>query len=123
MEGEKIMNRVRAIPLVIAGVLLIMALVILLREGNNPDEPFSEKPNPLPQEVSKETYIEEQEIFLLIAEENYLNLYNSDTNGVLKKSEQIDFNLFPADDVEELRKGKTFQSETEAYEMMENFID
>lgn len=117
------MNKVKVLSLVIAGVVLVMALIILFADNRNQKEPFAEEPNPLPQEVSKETFVNEQEIFLLIAEDNYLNLYNSDTNGVLKKSEQIDFNLFPDSDVEELRKGKTFYSETEAYEMMENFVD
>ncbi|MBQ8636815.1 MAG: hypothetical protein IJ423_02325 [Clostridia bacterium] len=117
------MNKVKVLSLVIAGVVLLTALIILLGENKNHKEPFAEKPNPLPQEVSKKTFVDEQEIFLLIAEDNYLNLYNSDTNGVLKKSEQIDFNLFPAEDVEELREGKTFYSETEAYEMMENFVN
>ncbi|MEE0944734.1 MAG: hypothetical protein UIM24_04720 [Clostridia bacterium] len=118
------MNKFKALFLTIIVVgAVVFAVSMAITENEIPKEPFARNANPEPTEVVKDTLLEEGETFLLIAEDSYLNLYNSDINGALKKSEQINFSLFPAEDIAELRKGKTFQSELEAYAAMEDFVN
>ena len=117
------MNRFKVLFLSLIVILaVVFAVSVSITENEMPSEPFSENAQNKPTEVAKDTLVEEEK-YLLIAEDGYLNLYNSDRKGSLKKSEQINFSLFPKEDIAELRKGKTFASETEAYEEMENFIN
>lgn len=117
------MNRFKVLFLSLIVIFaVVFAISISITENDIPVEPFSENAQNEPTEVAKDTLVEDER-YLLIAEDSYLNLYNSDRNGALKKSEQINFSLFPEEDIAELRKGKTFASETEAYEEMENFIN
>ncbi|MBS7298819.1 MAG: hypothetical protein KIG65_07025 [Eubacteriales bacterium] len=108
------------LTIIVVGVMMIISMLNDEIENRLPSE--DKNTQSLPRQVNS-TVTSEEETFLLIAEDDYLNLYNTDRNGPLRISEKIDFKIFPADDVYELRKGITFASEIEAYKMMENFIN
>lgn len=113
------------VKFIIAAVFVLIAAIVLavtIRFTNDKKEVVPDADTELAGETSAEATVIEAEKFLLIAEDNYLNLYNADTDGALKKSERLNPSIFPDVDIAELRRGIVFDSEMEAYEMMENFI-
>lgn len=63
------------------------------------------------------------ESWFLVAEEGYLNLYHINDKKRLKNSEPVDMSVFPFSDAEELRKGIKFDTVSDAYTVMEGFIN
>lgn len=113
----------RYVKFITAAVFVLIAAIVVavtIRFTNDKKEVVPD--TELAGETSAEATVIEEEKFLLIAEDNYLNLYNADTDGALKKSERLNPSIFPDVDIAELRQGIVFDSEMEAYEMMENFI-
>lgn len=118
------MNRIKSLlPIILLAVLLIITVFIFVNGGKTENKPYMNKQESIPEQVSSNTTSEEIGGFLLIAEENHLNLYEDNKNGGLKKSEYIDFSIFPSKDVEELRQGITFDKVSDAYAMMENYVN
>ena len=63
------------------------------------------------------------ESWVLIAEGEYLNLYHINEGKSLKNSELIDISVFPMSDAAELKKGIKFDTISDAYTVMEGFIN
>ena len=113
----------KLITVVVLALAGLVVAAVTIRFINDKKEIEPDTGTELVGEASAETTAIEQEKFLLIAEENYLNLYSAETNGALKKSEKLNPSIFPDSDIAELKRGIVFDSEMEAYEMMENYID
>ncbi len=117
------MNKLFNTVFVMLVVMSVAAVMLRISQRNNNSlenvEPINTQS---PEEVSS-TIIYEEEEYLLIAEEGYLNLYESGEKPSLKKSERINFALFPPEDVIELKSGLTFKTVSEAYEAMESFVN
>ncbi len=73
-------------------------------------------------EVFKPDIASEEEKYLLIAEEEYLNLYQIGEKTALKKSERINTRLFPEGDITNLSAGIEYKTPEEAFAAMENFV-
>ncbi len=76
-----------------------------------------------PKTVSGENIAEPAIEYLIIAENNYLNLYLVDENLSLKCSERLDLNLLPVEDASMLANGVCFKTIEDAYTMMESYIN
>ena len=80
-----------------------------------------------PQEVEEESVVAATEVvdesWFLVAEEGYLNLYHINDKKRLKNSEPVDMSVFPLSDVAELEKGIKFDTVSDAYTVMEGFIN
>ena len=63
------------------------------------------------------------ESWFLVAEGEYLNLYHINDKKSLKNSELIDISVFPTSDIAELKKGIKFDTISDAYTVMEGFIN
>ena len=63
------------------------------------------------------------ESWVLIAEGENLNLYHIDGEKSLKNSELFDISVFPMSDAAELKKGIKFDTVSDAYTVMEGFIN
>lgn len=108
------------------GVVCATTAAIVLRLKPEPQQeinPPVSAATPSGEEVFNSEIITQEQECLLIAEGDYLNLYEIGDTTSLKKSERLDFTLFPDDDVTQLEKGMIFSTIEEAYEMMENFVN
>ncbi len=105
--------------------LLALALALFLlffSEKNSPPEP-QDSVTPAPQAVSLDTKAEPSEEYLLIAEDGYLNLYETADSPSVKYSERLDTLLLPHSDRLLLANGLYFKSLDEAYQAMESFVN
>lgn len=115
----------RGILYLLAAMFVIYAVQSVRRQRQNaaPEIPTPAEETYIPEKVfaASEEFVEEEK-FLLIAENGYLNLYRTGAERSLKQSERFDISLFPYDDALLLEQGMEFGSIEEAYEAMENFV-
>lgn len=107
-------------------VLFSLSVVLIASTGcaseKNIAENLPESPQSPQNTVISSSNGERKERYLLIAEEEYLNLYKLDGRATLKKSEQVNFKLFPEADVRSLEEGVEYETPQEAFAAMENFV-
>lgn len=113
----------RIVTMLLALFVIVSALVFAIKYSDNKRNenlPLNDDENL--GEVFKPDIADEGNKYLLIAEEEYLNLYQIGKNTALKKSERINTALFPEEDITNLTKGIEYTSSDDAFAAMENFV-
>ena len=113
----------RIAVLILAFFAVLSLFVFAIKSGDKKDKekpPFGEEIKA--GEVFKSSLAQEEEGYLLIAEKEYLNLYQIGEKKTLKKSERINTALFPEEDITSLIKGIEYKSSDDAFAAMENFV-
>lgn len=113
----------RIVTMLLALFVIVAALVFAIKYNDkkrNKNPPQNDDKNL--GEVFKPDIADEEEKYLLIAEEEYLNLYQIGEETALKKSERINTRLFPESDITNLAAGIEFGTSEEAFAAMENFV-
>lgn len=113
----------RLVTMLLALFVIVAALVFLIKhnEKKQSENPPADGPE-IFGEVFKPHIAAEEERFLLIRENDYLNLYHIGEKKALKKSERINIGLFPEGDIKRLSSGIEYPTPEEAYAAMENYI-
>ena len=120
MKGCHSMKRIAV--LILATFTVLSLIVFVIKGGDKKDKgnlPLGEELEA--GEVFKSSVADEEE-YLLIAEKDYLNLYEIGDKKTLKKSERINTALFPEEDITNLIKGIEYKSSDDAFAAMENFV-
>ncbi len=115
-------NYIKATLLLLFVVSVTLLLFLCFSKRREPSAPIAEK-NPPPEAVSGDVIASAIEEYLLIAEDNYLNLYHIGESPSLKHSEYFNKFLLPKADILLLSDGIRFQSLKKAYEAMESFVN
>ncbi len=113
----------RIVTMLLALFVIVAALVFAIKYS---DKKRNENPSLNDDknlgEVFKPDIADVEEKYLLIAEDEYLNLYQIGEKTALKKSERINTALFPEADIKNLTDGIQYKSSDEAFAAMENFV-
>ena len=118
------MNKKRIVLYLCAAAALIYSFSSFFspRDREETELPPVESIAPDTAAVAEQTVLEQRDVFLLIAEDGYINLYQKGSRNALLYSVRLDLSLFPAKDAEMLCDGIEFDSQEEAYSVLENFV-
>ena len=114
----------RTLLYIAAAAFIVINTAVFLKGAGS--APAKESPPPAIESAEPAEPAANQEAaegYIVIAENGYLNLYRTGSRYALERSERINITLFPSGDRQKLMSGVEFESRSEAYEFMENFVE